>query len=406
MARELNRLSARRVATVTGAGYHADGGGLYLQMTASGSKSWIFRYTRAGKTRDMGLGPLHIVSLAEARSAAAEARKALLQGIDPLDARRSAAAAREGIPTFAEAASDYIESQRAGWTNPKHAAQWTTTLATYAEPTIGAKPIDAVTTTDLLAILQPIWETKTETATRVRQRVEAVLDAEYARRHWDRQNPARWRGHLDKLLPKPSRVRKVRHFPALPYDDAPAFTAKLRADTGIAARALELLILTAARTNMVTKARRPEVHGDLWTVPAERMKSKVQHQVPLVPEAQALLAALPVIAGSDYLFHGDRKLKAHLSNGAMDALLERMGYAHITVHGFRSTFKDWAAEQTDFPNEVSEAALAHVVEDKTEAAYRRGALLDKRRQLMEAWASYLSPNKKPRRSGASEPYRG
>jgi integrase len=401
MARELNRLSARRVTTVTDAGYHADGGGLYLQVTASGSKSWIFRYTRAGKTRDMGLGPLYVVSLAEARSTAAEARKALLQGIDPLDARRAAMAARDGIPTFAEAAARYIEAQRSGWTNPKHAAQWTTTLATYAEPTIGAKPIDAVTTTDLLAILQPIWETKTETATRVRQRVEAVLDAEYARRHWDRQNPARWRGHLDKLLPKPSRVRKVRHFPALPYDDAPAFMAKLRADTGIAARALEFLILTAARTNMVTKARRPEIRGDLWTVPPERMKSGEEHQVPLVSQVLTLLEALPVIKGSDYLFHGDRKLKAHLSNGAMDALLERMGYAHITVHGFRSTFKDWASEQTNFANEVSESALAHVIEDKTDAAYRRGAMLKKRRKLMDAWAAYLfSPNKKPRRSGA------
>ena len=390
MARALNRLSARRVATVTEAGYHADGGGLYLQVTASGSKSWIFRYTRAGKTRDMGFGPLHVVGLAEARTAAAEARRALLDGLDPLDARKAAHAARAGIPTFAEAAAEYIAHQRSTWTNPKHADQWTNTLETYAEPTIGAKPVDSVNTDDVLAVLRPIWEAKTETATRVRQRIEAVLDAQYAKRHWDKRNPARWKGHLDKLLPKPSRVRKVRHFPALPYGEAPAFMVKLRAETGIAARALEFLILTSARTNMVTQAQRKEIKGSVWTVPAERMKGKIEHKAPLSASAHALLDGLPKIAGSDYLFHGDRRLKAHLSNGAMDVLLERMGYAHITVHGFRSTFKDWATEQTDFANEVSEAALAHVVEDKTEAAYRRGALLDKRRKLMEAWAAYLA----------------
>jgi integrase len=388
MARALNRLSARRVATVTEAGYYADGGGLYLQLTATGSKSWIFRFTRHGRTRDMGLGPLHTVSLAEARVAATTARKALLDGIDPLDARRAALAAKAGIPTFSEAATEYIAEQRKGWTNPKHADQWTNTLETYAMPTIGQKPVDAIDTTDLLAILRPIWETKTETATRVRQRIEAVLDAQYAQRHWDKQNPARWRGHLSKLLPKPSKVREVKHFPALPYKDLPAFMVKLRADNYTAARALEFLILTAARTNMVSKANWPEVDGALWTVPKERMKGKIEHAVPLSPTAVALLEALPRIKGSQAIFRGDRGLKAHMSNAAMDALLERMGHAHVTVHGFRSTFKDWATEQTDFPNEVSESALAHVVKDKTEAAYRRGALLKKRRQLMEAWAAY------------------
>lgn len=388
MARGINRLSARRVATVTERGYHADGGGLYLQVTASGAKSWVFRFTLRGKTRDMGLGALHTVGLAEARTAAAEARQALLSGIDPLDARRAAQAARAGIPTFAEAAASYIAAQRTGWTNPKHAAQWATTLDTYAGPVIGAKPIDAITTTDLLAILLPIWEGKTETAARVRQRVEAVLDAEFARRHWEKPNPARWRGHLDKLLPKPSRVRTVRHFPALPYADLPAFMARLRAEPVIAARALEFLILTAARTGMVTGAKLAEIVGDEWRVPAARMKAKVAHTVPLVPAALAVIHAVPRVAGAAYCFPGDRHLKAHLSNGAMDALLERMGCAHVTVHGFRSTFKDWATEQTDFANEVSEAALAHVVEDKTEAAYRRGALLEKRRKLMEAWAAY------------------
>jgi len=391
MARELNRLSARRVATVTAKGYYADGGGLYLQVSASGSKSWIFRYASSGKTRDMGLGPIHTVTLAEARTAATDARRSLLSGADPLDARRAALAAREAIPTFAEAAATYIAAHATEWTNPKHAAQWTTTLETYASPTIGTKPVDQVDTTDLLAILQPIWTTKTETATRVRQRVESVLDAEYAQRHWDKQNPARWRGHLAKLLPKPSKVRKVRHFPALPYADLPAFMAKLRAQTFTAARALEFLILTAARTNMVSQARWVEIAGNTWHVPAERMKAGVAHDVPLSTVAVALVKGLPRVQGGAYLFPGDRWLKDHMSNGAMDALLERMGYAHITVHGFRSTFKDWASEETDYPKEVSEAALAHVIPDKTEAAYRRGALLAKRRRLMEAWARYASP---------------
>ncbi|GGA05459.1 phage integrase [Dyella caseinilytica] len=376
---------------MTEQGYHADGGGLYLQVTASGAKSWIFRYTRGGKTRDMGLGPVHTIGLAEARTEATEARRALVAGTDPLDARRAAQAERARIPTFAEAAAEYIDQHKSTWTNPKHADQWANTLATYADPFIGTKAVDQVDTADMLAILKPIWESKTETATRVRQRVETVLDAQYAQRHWDKRNPARWRGHLDKLLPKPSRVRKVEHFAALPYADMPAFMAKLRDDSGIAARALEFLIMTASRTNMVTKAVRSEIADDTWTIPAERMKMKKEHRIPLIGAAVALVDALPRISGSDYLFHGDRhKFKSHLSNGAMDALLERMGCAHITVHGFRSTFKDWATEQTDFANEVSEAALAHAVADKTEAAYRRGELMDKRRKLMEAWGAYLA----------------
>lgn len=391
MARALNRLSARRVATVTEAGYYADGGGLYLQVTPGGSKSWIFRFTRGGKTHDMGLGPLHTVGLAEARAEALLARKAKQGGINPLDARRAALAAKAGIPTFAEAAAEYIAEQAKGWTNAKHADQWTNTLEAYAMPTIGSKPVDAIDTNDVLAILRPIWETKTETATRVRQRIEAVLDAQYAARHWDKMNPARWRGHMDKLLAKPSKVRKVRHFPAMPYAQLPAFMAKLRANNYTAARALEFLILTAARTNMVSNACWPEIAGDMWIVPAARMKAGREHQVPLSRAALALLESLPRIKGSAYIFRGDRGLKAHMSNAAMDALLERMGYAHVTVHGFRSTFKDWAAEQTDFPNEVSESALAHIVTSKTEAAYRRGALLKKRRQLMTAWAEYCAP---------------
>ncbi|MEO5811632.1 MAG: integrase arm-type DNA-binding domain-containing protein, partial [Rhodanobacter sp.] len=369
VARQLNRLSARRVATVTGKGYYADGGGLYLQVAASGSKSWIFRYERGGKVRDMGMGPTHTITLAQARVAATDARRALLSGTDPLDARRATMAAKAGVLTFDQAAAAYITAQAPGWTNPKHAAQWASTLATYASPTIGTKPVDQIDTNDVLALLRPIWESKTETATRVRQRVESVLDAQYAQHRWDKQNPARWRGHLAKLLPKPSKVSNVRHFPALPYADLPAFMVRLRADSCVAAYALQFLIFTAARTNMVSKASWPEIHGNLWRVPAARMKGKTEDfEIPLAPAALDLLESVPHVKGSGpAIFTGDRGLKAHMSNGAMDALLQRMGMAHITVHGFRSTFKDWAAEQTDFANEVSEAAMAHVIADKTEA---------------------------------------
>lgn len=390
----MNRLSARRVITLTSQGYYADGGGLYLRVGDTGAKSWVFRYRRHGRLREMGMGATHAVSLADARQRATEARGLLAKGDDPIEARRAAQAASARVPVFKDAASSYVEGHRAGWKNAKHADQWTNTLETYAYPVLGMIPVDRITTEDLLRVLRPIWGTKTETATRVRQRIESVIDAEYARLHIERPNPARWRGHLAKLLPNPQEVRQVEHFPTLPYSDLPDFMAKLRAQQSISARALEFTILTAARTNMVAPAKWEEISGEDWTVPAERMKgrrAKAQpHTVPLSSAAMKLLNALPRIPEGAYCFPGGRNLQGHLSLGAMDALLERMGYAHITVHGFRSAFKDWCAEETNYPNELSEAALAHVIKDKAEAAYRRGELLKKRRAMMQAWGRYLS----------------
>lgn len=386
MPRQLNRLSARTVATAK-PGKHADGGGLWLQVTPTGAKSWVFRFQRGGVEQFMGLGPTHTVTLAQARQDAQAARLALRDGIDPQAQRRAARAAQAGVPTFKAAALAYIDEQTPGWRNPKHAAQWGSTLETYAYPTIGAKPVNEITTEHVVAILQPIWKAKTETATRVRGRIESVLDAAKVKGHRDGENPARWRGHLDKLFPTPRKVTAVEHFPALPYAQAPKFMKALRREDGTAARALEFLILNAARTGMVTLADPHEIHGNAWHVPGPHMKGGRPFRVPLSKAALALLKSLPRAKDAG-IFPGPRR--PHLSNGAMDALLERMGYAHVTVHGFRSTFRDWAAETTNYPRELAEAALAHVLKDKTEAAYQRGDLFEKRRELMQAWADYLT----------------
>lgn len=386
MGLKLHRLTARRVATVTEPGYHADGGGLYLQVTATGAKSWVYRYRFEGRRPEMGLGPLHVVSLAGARAAAEGARKALQSGQDPLAGRRSSAIASASIPTFWEAAVAYIEERRAGWSNPKHAGQWTTTLETYAKPIIGNMRVDRIETDHVLAVLRPIWTTKTETASRVRQRMEAVLDASTVQRKRTGENPARWRGHLAMILPKPTAVSKVENFAALPYAELPAFMAALRDRHGEAARALEFTILTAARTGMTLGAVPGEIdiQAGTWTVPDGRMKAKVEHTIPLPAAALALVRPRmqrALVFPNDLT--GDQ-----LSENAMLALLKRMGFGHITVHGFRSTFKDWASETTDFPDDLSEAALAHQIRDKAKAAYKRGTMLEKRRLMMQAWEHY------------------
>lgn len=392
MARQLNRLSARQVATAK-PGKYPDGGGLWLQVTPSGAKSWVFRYTRDKREQFMGLGPVHTVSLAEARQKAQDARKALLVGGDPLAQRRAAQAAKEGTPTFCAAYAAYIAEHRAGWKNPKHVDQWTNTLDTYAKPKIGDKRVDEITTEDVMSVLQPIWQTKTETAKRLRGRIEAVLDADRAKHGRPGENPARWRGHLAKLLPSPKRIRKVKHFAAMPYAEVPAFMQALRARSGQSARALEFLILTAMRTNPVRMAHRAEIKGDVWKIPGEHMKGGRPFTVPLSAAAIDVLERTPREAGSTYLFAGQRK--PYLSNGAMDKLLQKDMGLPYTVHGFRSSFKDWASETTHFHNEVSESALAHTISDETEAAYRRGELLAKRRELMEAWSTYLNPAPPP-----------
>ncbi|MBH1446603.1 tyrosine-type recombinase/integrase [Stenotrophomonas indicatrix] len=386
MGLKINRLTARRVATITEPGYHLDGGGLYLQVTASGAKSWVFRYRFEGKRPEMGLGPLHVIGLAEAREAAGAARKMVQAGQDPLAGRRAAAVATSSIPTFWEAATAYIAGREAGWTNPKHAGQWTSTLETYARPVLGDLRVDRIETEHVLAVLRPIWTTKTETASRVRQRIEAVLDAVIVQKKRSGENPARWRGHLAVILPKPTAVTKVENFAALPYAQLPPFMAALRSRHGEAARALEFTILTAARTGMTLGAVPGEIDltAGTWTVPADRMKAKVEHTVPLSRPALALAQSR---MKQDLLFPNDLRNEP-LSENAMLALLKRMGFGHVTVHGFRSTFKDWASETTDFPDDVSEAALAHRIRDKAKAAYKRGTLLEKRRSLMEAWAKH------------------
>lgn len=386
MTRKVGKLSARFVATAK-PGKYSDGGNLWLFVSNTGARRWVFRYVRGNKERQMGLGATHTVTLAQARDAALQARQAMHAGLDPIEQRNAKRLAGAGIPTFEEAYIAFIDQHQAGWDSAKHGKQWRSTLDTYAKPLIGPKRVSEISTDDVLSVLSPIWTTKTETATRVRQRIEQVLDAEKVKGHRSGENPARWRGHLDKLLPSPKKVRPVKHFPALPYADAPNFMAELRKKDELAARALEFLILTASRTEMVTQAEWNEIKEDIWTVPAERMKTRREHRVPLPAAALQLLEALPREQGAG-VFPGARK--RHLSNGAMDRLLQvRMGYLSITVHGFRSTFKDWASEKTSFPNIVSEAALGHAISDKVEAAYRRGELLEKRRELMEAWATYL-----------------
>lgn len=376
MGRAINRLSARAAQTL-GPGMHADGGGLYLRVDAA-RRTWIFRYRRAGRLRDMGLGRAADVSLADARRRAAEARALLAQGVDPIEARDSQPQAR----TWGEACADYIESQAGAWRNAEQAHQWRQSLADYGPP--AELPVADVTTDLVLRCLQPLWAERTETATRLRGRIERIWDAERVRGNVAGENPARWRGHLSALLPKPAQVRKVRHFAAMPYAELPAFMRGLLAGEGVGRLALAWTILTAARTGEVTGMDWSEVAGDLWTIPAERMKAGRAHRVPLVPQALALLERRP-----------RTEPPWALSENTMLFLLQReppRGLGRpFTVHGFRSAFRDWAAEQTSHPSEVIEMALAHSIRDKTEAAYRRGDLLDKRRALMRDWADYLLP---------------
>jgi integrase len=395
MARTVGKLTALKVGRHLTPGMYADGAGLYLQVTGAGAKSWIFRFSLHGKAREMGLGSLSAVSLADARIKAAECRRLRQEGVDPIEARKGlrhqAKLDAAKTITFKEAAASYIASHRAGWRNPKHAAQWEYTLAAYAGPVLAALSIQAIDTGLVLKVLQPIWRAKPETASRLRGRIEAVLDWAKVSGLRQGENPARWRGHLDHLLPATSKVRRVKHHAALPHAELPDFIAKLRAQEGVAARALEYTILTAARTGDTIGAVWDEVNtsGKVWTVPGDRMKAGKEHRVPLSSRALAILSDEHDVRTSDYVFPGGKAGKP-LSNMAMTEVLRRMGRRDITVHGFRSTFRDWAAERTNFPSEVVEMALAHAVSDKVEAAYRRGDLLEKRRRLMAEWASYCN----------------
>lgn len=406
MGRKVNRLTAKAVANQTKPGYYPDGLGLYLQVSPSKSKSWIFRYTLKGKSREMGLGSETSVSLAEARRKAAAARSLLADGIDPIEARqaRSAQEALAGAKavSFQKCAEAYIESHRAGWKNKKHAAQWTSTLATYVYPTLGALPVSSIDTTMVVNTLEPIWNAKPETASRVRGRIESVLDWAAARGYRSGENPARWRGHLDKLLPTIKKTLRVRHHPALPYQEIGEFMHNLRGMQGTAARALEFLILNQSRTIEVIGATPAEfdLKKALWIVPAQRMKAGKEHRVPLAPRSVEIITE-QLKLNEPFVFPGGKPQKP-LSSMAMLKLLERMDREDLTVHGFRSTFRDWGAEQTAYPAEVLEMALAHTVGDKVEAAYRRGDLFEKRRRLAQDWARYCEQSMK---AGKATPIR-
>jgi integrase len=374
-------------------GMYHDGGGLYLQVSAAGTKSWIYRFTMDGRAREMGLGPLNAISLAEARKRAAECRRMRLDRIDPIEARSEHRSwkkleAAKGM-TFDACAAAYLDAHNDSWRNAKHREQWRNTLSSYAGPVFGSLPVQAVDLTLVMKALEPIWKAKPETASRLRGRIEAVLDWATVRGYRKGENPARWRGHLDKLLPARAKIQKVVHHPALPYSEIADFMAPLRSQEGIAARALEFLILTAARTGEIIGARWDEVdlNEKVWVVPGARMKAGREHRVPLSGPALAIIKKMNEIRESDFVFPGGKKAMP-LSNMAMLALLKRIGRHDLTSHGFRSTFRDWAAESTTFPREVVEMALAHTIENKVEAAYRRGDLFKKRWQLMEAWARF------------------
>ncbi len=402
MARQLHKLSARTVETLTEPGRYGDGGGLYLVLDPTGRRRWVFRYAREGKTTDMGLGASgkHAVSLAEARAAASSARALLEQGKDPRAEREAQRAAerasgmREAL-TFGKFADDLVDQIKEGFRNAKHRQQWKNTLVEYGA-SIWEKPIDAVGTDDILEVLKPIWMTKAETASRVRGRIERVLDAAKAKGLRSGENPARWRGHLSNLLPKRQKLQRGHHA-ALPFEKIADFVAQIRTRDATAARAMEFLILTAARSGEVLGATWGEIDEKamLWTIPARRMKAGRDHRVPLTPRAIEILDEMAKLrlaepSPGDYVFPG-QKPRRPLSVMALEMVLRRMKRDDITTHGFRSTFRDWAGEMTHFPREVAEAALAHVVGDATERAYRRGDALEKRRKLMDAWATFCEP---------------
>jgi integrase len=394
MARTEKRLTARGVAAAVQPGMYPDGGGLFVavDLDAKGQsrRRWIWRYRINGKRRDMGLGSPDQISLADVRAERDKWRAALREGRDPIETRRRAKdAGAVKVVTFGDAADAYIAAHESAWRNDKHKAQWRMTLDVYAKP-MRDKAVAAIETADVLAVLTPIWTAKPETAARLRGRIEQVIDAARAKGDIPQgaSNPARWRAHLDKLLPSREKLSRGHH-DAMPYADVPAFVASLRAEESVSARALEFAILTAARTGEVIGARREEVDPDekVWTVPAGRMKAGKEHRVPLSDRALAIVREAIAAREGPYVF-GGRKAGQPISNMAFLMLLRRKKL-DVTAHGFRSAFRDWAGDKTTFPREVAEAALAHAVGDETEQAYRRSDALEKRRTLMDAWAGFV-----------------
>jgi integrase len=397
----LNRLKAIDLSRIKKPGMYADGGGLYLQVRDGEhglTRSWLLRFMRHGKARYMGLGPSRIISLAEARQKARVAHKLLLEGVDPIEAKEAHRAAQQvsAVPamTFRQAAEAYIDAQAPGWRHGgRHGSeqQWRQTLRDYAYPVLGSLPVASIDTATVLRVLEPLWKTKTATAKRVQARIAAVLD--WATVHGLRSgdNPARWTGFLDKALPARSEVRPVKHFAALPFVEAPAFMTLLRQRTEVPARVLEFVILTAARSEEVIGARWSEfdLAARVWTVPAERMKERREHRVPLSDAALAILEAMQGLRQSDFIFPGTKPNKPIANNGTL-YVLRHMGRGDLTTHGFRATFRQWAAEETNFPREVAEVSLSHAIGDAVERTYQRGDLFKKRRQLMDAWAAFCA----------------
>ena len=398
-AKGLEKLIRNRVS-----GRTPIGGGIYLSITPGGSASFGYRYQIKGNRRQIGLGAYCPVNntLSIVRSKALNIQGMISQGIDPIDQRAKDSAAKEtedltktlnaikNEATFKVVAIEYIDTKKAEWKSQKHTAQWLNTLVTYAFPKIGSMPVDNIDTKHILEVLKPIWNTKTETASRVRGRIELILDYAEVQKWRTGSNPARWKGHLKAILPSPQKIAEVKHHEAMPYEELPAFIGKLKHMDGMGARCLEMLILTGLRTNECTGAkwREIDVNKRLWTVPKERMKKGVEHRIPLSEQAMELLTTLLEQRTNEYVFPSPSFENHGISNGTMDALLKREGYKPYTVHGFRSTFRDYITEKTNTAWRTGEEALAHKLADKAEAAYQRGDLLEKRIVLMQTWSDY------------------
>jgi integrase len=385
MPRKVRRLNARLVSALGKPGRYADGAGLYLVVNKGGSKQWVFLFRFGSRTREMGLGGALAVSLAEARKLADGCRAKVARGINPIEARQS----ELFVPTFAECADEFLAGMSSQWRSQEHRAQWKMTITAYTGA-IRSMPVNTIETVDILRVLKPIWQRIPETASRLRGRIERVLDAARAKGLRSGENPARWRGHLDNLLPARQKVTRG-HFAAMPYNEVPAFIARVRESDGIAPTALEFAILTAARSGEVLGAKWSEIDraARIWTIPATRMKAGREHRVPLSARAMVIVEQMEKVCTSDYVFPGCRSGRP-LSEPALGRVLRRV-QVPVTVHGFRSAFRDWCGEATNFPREIAEAALAHVVGDATERAYRRGDALEKRRKLMDAWANFCEP---------------
>ena len=390
MARAVNRLSAAFVKSVIERGMYPDGLGLYLQVGPSGGKHWVYRYRRGTKTTDMGLGALHTVSLAEARRKALRCRQQRFDHLDPLAEKRARQQPVLADLSFADCAKQYIDAKTVEWKGNASVRQWSQSFRDHALPTLGKLPVRLIDTGHVMQVLEPIWREKTTTASRLRQRIESVLDWATARGYRKGENPGRWRGHLENLLPRPSKIRSVEPHAALSPDEVPAFLATLQSRQATSAWALRFITITPLRASEATGLRWDEVNLDdrSLTIPAVRMKGNVAFRVPLSAETLAILEHMAEVRHSDFVFPGQSG--GPMNKNTMGVMLAAVGYGHVTIHGLRASFSSWAHERTNFAPEIIEASLAHKVGNATERAYRRGDFFNKRRRLMEAWGAYCT----------------